>query len=145
MAAYKRCYLVEGIPTTGCVFSLVLLGGNPRSRITDRMATMLLVYMSSHVWPAGATLSHASSEDAMHDRSSGGSMRYVLGSMVPRCIGSVPRWLPAERGCRLIPRWCRGLDWKQSLSGLHPQDGVAESSKGGDIRSERNGTATQIC
>jgi hypothetical protein len=32
MAASTRRYLVEGITTAGYVFSLVLLGGNPRSR-----------------------------------------------------------------------------------------------------------------
>jgi hypothetical protein len=51
MAASTRRYLVEGIATAGYVFSLVLLGGNPRSRNSrsddDGVFSVVYILMTS--------------------------------------------------------------------------------------------------
>ena len=71
------------------------------------------VEMSSHAWPTGATLWHAWSAGATHDRCSRDfklCRLVVLGSMALRCIISdrdVFNCLRAGRRCRWAPWWRR--------------------------------------
>ena len=71
------------------------------------------VEMSSHAWPTGATLCHAWSAGATHDRSSKDFKlcRLVIpGSMALRCISGdrdVLSCLRAGRRCRWAPWWRR--------------------------------------
>jgi hypothetical protein len=51
---------------------------------------------------------------------------------------------PPER-CHLAGQGVRSWTSKSLLSSRHPRDGVVERSGGGNIRSERDGAAKQIC
>jgi hypothetical protein len=68
------------------------------------------VEMSSHAWPTGATLCHAWSAGATHDRSSRDfklCRLVVLGGMVLRCTGGDRDVL----SCSRAGRWCRWASW----------------------------------
>ncbi|XBH54342.1 hypothetical protein VPH35_076669 [Triticum aestivum] len=68
------------------------------------------VEMSSHAWPTGATLCHAWSAGATHDRSSRDfklCRLVVLGGMVLRDTGGDRDVLSSSRA----GRWCRWATW----------------------------------